>query len=316
LEDRIDGKDKMMKKAFLLIVCLSLAAAFLSAQDYKGKGRVGGLVVDQDDKPIEGVKVKLFLEKANGGFEVATNKDGKWTAPWMASGSWNVDFEKLGYGPKKIQVDIVEQRKNPEVKITMKKLEGLVVTDDLRALLDKANLLYDQKDYKGAMEAYLAMLTIFPDAYFLWRNIGNVHFVQEKYDLAEEAYKKILDKDPANVEAVLSIGNCYANRGRTDQALEWYNKIQFDKINDATVLFNIGTNYYNLAKFEDALKYYQRSIEVKKDYLDGLYQLGLTYTNLQKTTEAVAAFEQYLKIDADSPRSAQVKGFLDYLKKK
>jgi Tfp pilus assembly protein PilF len=64
------------------------------------------------------------------------------------------------------------------------------------------------------------------------------------------------------------------------------------------------------------LKFYKKAAEVQKDSSDTLYQLGLTYLNLQRNAEAVAAFESYLKIDSDSPRAAQVRSFLDYLRKK
>ena len=304
-----------MKKAILLTLCFALAAGLWAGQDYKGKGRVSGLVLDQDNKPLEGVRIKFYLPKASGGFEVVSDKDGKFLAAWMASGNWNVDLEKIGYEIKKITVDIAEQRKNPDIKLSLKKVEGLVLTDELKDGLNKANQLFEQKDYAGALAGYQAMLAKYPDAYIIWQNVGNVHFTQEKYDQAEEAYRKVLEKMPGNAEATVAIGNTFANRGQTDKALEWYGKIDFDKIKDATVLYNIGTNYYNMSKFEEALKFYQRSVEVQKDYLDGLYQLGLTYTNLQRKTDAIATFEQYLKIEPDSPRSAQVKAFLDYLKK-
>jgi tetratricopeptide (TPR) repeat protein len=284
-----------MKKTILLTLCIALAAGTLAAQDYKGKGRVNGLVLDQDNKPLEGVRIKLFLPKANGGFEIVSDKEGKFLAAWMASGNWNFDFEKMGY--------------------EIKKVVGLMLSDELKDGLTKANQLFDQKNFAGAQEAYMALLAKYPDAYIIWQNVGNAYFSQEKYEQAEEAYKKVLEKMPGSAEATIAIGNCYANRGQTDKALEWYSKIEFEKIKDATVLYNIGTNYYNMSKFEDALKFYKRSVEVQKDYLDGLYQLGLTFTNLQRKAEAIATFEQYMKIDPDSPRSAQVKGFLDYLKK-
>ena len=55
---------------------------------------------------------------------------------------------------------------------------------------------------------------------------------------------------------------------------------------------------------------------MQKDSTDALYQLGLTYLNLQKNAEAIDAFESFLKIDAESEKAAQVKGFLEYLRKK
>jgi tetratricopeptide (TPR) repeat protein len=306
-----------MKKIVLIMSMLLVASAFLAAQDYKGKGRVAGYVYDEEGKPIEGVLVKLFSVKAGEGFNVKTDKDGKWQAAWIRSGGWNVDFEKIGYAPKKIAIDISESKKNPDVEIRLKKIEGLVITDEMKDFLAKGNELFDQKDYAGALAAYEQILEKYPDAYPIYRNIGNCYFSEEKYDLAEQNYMKVLEKNPEDAETILAIGNCYTNRGDAAKALEWYGKIDFEKLDDPVVLYNVGTIYYNNSKFDDALKYYQKAVEKNPDFADGYYQLGLTYLNLQKNPEAVAAFETCLKVlPPDSPKRAQVQGFLDYLKKK
>lgn len=297
----------------LMVLAVSL---FLGAQDWKGKGRIGGIVLDKAGAPLEGVRVKLFSLKAQEGLEVKTDKSGKWTAPWIRSGGWNVDFDKIGYAPKKLSVDISENKKNPDIEISMDKIEGLVITDEMKDLLTRGNELFDKKDFTGALTVYQDLLVKYPDAYPIHLNVGNCYFAEEKYDLAEASYMKLLEKDPKNVNGIIAVGNCYANRGDPVKAQEWYGKIEFEKIDDATVLYNLGTIYYNNAKFEDALKFYKKASEKEKDSTDALYQLGLTYLNLQKNAEAVAAFEDYLKIDADSPRAGQVKGFLEYLKKK
>jgi Flp pilus assembly protein TadD/5-hydroxyisourate hydrolase-like protein (transthyretin family) len=307
----------MKKSALALGVILVLAASsFVAGQDWKGKGRLGGLVLDQSGAPLEGVTVKLFSVKAGEGTEVKTDKSGRWMAAWIRSGAWNVDFEKIGYAPKKISVEISESKKNPDVEIRLDKVEGLVITDEVKDLLTRGNELFEKKDYPGALTLYQEILTKYPDAYPVYMNVGNCHFALEKYDLAEQSYQKLLEKDPKNVNAVIAIGNCYANQGDSAKAMEWYGKVEFEKIEDPTVLYNLGTSYYNNAKFEDALKFYQKAVAKQKDSLDALYQLGLTYINLQKNAEAIAVFEDYLKIDPDSGRAGQVRGFLDYLKKK
>jgi Tfp pilus assembly protein PilF len=305
-----------MKKIVLIACVAFIASVFLAAQDYKGKGRVSGFITDEQGKPIEGVRVKLFSLKANEGFEVKTDKDGKWTAAWIRSGGWNIDFDKLGFEPKKIVIEISESKKNPEVTITLKKVEGLVITDEVKDLLTKGNELFEQKKYDEARAVFEDMVTKFPDVYPIYRNIGNCYFAQEKYDLAEQNYLKVLEKDPKNVPTILAIGNCYSNRGDSAKALEWYGKVDLEKIDDPIVLYNLGTNYYNSGKFEDALKHYQKAVDKQKDFTDGIYQMGLSYLNVQKNAEAIAAFENYLKIDPDSPRAAQVKAFLEYLRKK
>jgi len=307
-----------MRKAFIFfffIPFLALSPALLS-QDYKGKGRQIGYVFDEQGAPLEGVTVKLFSLKVQQGFQISTEKDGKWVAFGIGGGSWNVDFEKFGFIPRKISIQVNEWQRNPEIRINLKKAEGLILTDELKEMLNKGNDLFEAKKYDEAAAAYLAILEKYPDAYIMNKNVGNCYFAQEKYDEAEAYYLNILEKDPRNYEAMLLIGNSYANRGQTDKALEWYGKIEFDKIDDPIVLYNVGTNYYNNSRFEEALKYYKRATELQKDFTDGLYQLGLTYLTMGSYPDSIATFETYLKIDPDSERAGQVKGFLEFLKKK
>jgi Flp pilus assembly protein TadD len=306
----------IMRKTFLIIVSILLAGGLLSAQDWKGKGRVSGLITDPDGKPLEGVKVKLVWTKSDNGFETVTDKDGKWTAAWINKGTWNVDLDKSGYIPVKKSMEISEVNRNPELKIVMQKAEGPVLRADVEETLGKANQIFDQKDYSGALKAYNEILAKFPDLYVLWKNVGNCYFAQEQYDKAEEAYRKVLEKNANDSDALQAVGNCYFNRNQTEQALEWYGKIQFEKIADPAVLYNIGLNLFKSSKFEEALKYFKRSTEVQKDFEDGYYHLGLANTSLGKKEEAVATFELFLKLFPKSDKGAQVQGFLDYLKKK
>src|SRR5512137_380288 len=141
-----------MKKSALIagMILILAASSVVAGQDWKGKGRLGGLVLDQSGAPLEGVRVKLFSLKANEGTEVKTDKSGRWMAAWIRSGGWNVDFEKIGFAPKKIVVEISESKKNPDIEIRMDKVEGLVITDEVKDLLTRGNEMYDKKDYPGA----------------------------------------------------------------------------------------------------------------------------------------------------------------------
>lgn len=304
-----------MKKVLILLIVMSFLAGSLLAQVYKGKGRVFGVVTDEQGNPLEGVTVKLFFVKGEEGFSVKTDKDGKWMAAWIRGGQWNIDFEKIGYAPKKIAIELQEFKKNPEIKIALVKVEGLVVTDEIKEMLEKGNQLFDAQKYDEARAVYEEILTKFPDAYPIWKNVGNCYFAQEKYAEAEQAYQKILEKDPNNADAMVAIGNTFLNRGDKDKAFEWYGKVNVDKITDPVVIYNVGTMYYNNSRFSEALVYYQKAVEKQKNFTDALYQLGLTYLNLQKNQEAINAFEEYLKIDSESPRAEQVRAFLAYLKK-
>jgi tetratricopeptide (TPR) repeat protein len=305
-----------MKKTLLITLILALSSSLVLAQSYRGQGRLKGKVTDEAGKPLEGVKVALYSLKGQSGFELATNAQGEWVANYIRGGGYNIDFAKVGYEPRRISTSIPEQSNNPPIDIKLKKMEGLVITDELKAALNSGNRLFEEKKYEEAAKVYEDTIAKNPDAYIIYKNVGNCWFELQQYDKAEAAYQKVLEKEPANPDILLLIGNCYANRGEADKAMEWYNKIEFEKISDPTVLYNIGTNYTKQSKFEDALKYYKRSVEVQKDFLDGLYQLGLTYITMGKNAEAIPPFEDYLKYDSDSPRAGQVKSFLEFLKKK
>lgn len=305
-----------MRRIGLFPALLFLFTSLLAAQGYKGQGKVLGYVTDEAGNPIEGVKIKLYAVKAQSGFETTTDEKGKWRALYIRGGLWNIDFEKSGYEPRRISIELKEFDRNPDIEIRLKKIEGLVITDELKDELREGNNLFDQKKYKEAVEAYNKIIEKFPDVYIIYMNIGNCYFELEKYIEAEEYYMKVMDKDPQNQEAMLLIGNTYANRGEKEKALEWYNKIEFEKITDPIVLFNMGTNFVSQSNHEQALKYYQRAVELKPDFPDAVYQLGLVNLTLGRSPEAIAAFERYLAIDPDSERANQVKSFLEFLKKK
>ena len=305
-----------MKRLLALFLVFGALVSLAVAQDYKGKGRVVGTVTDDQGQPIPGVKVKLFSHLAKQGFEVETDAEGQWIAAWIRGGAWDIDFEKIGFMPKKIAVEIQQYGRNPDIKTVLQKAEGLILTDELKTALTEGNNLFDQGMYTEAIAAFEKILTDYPDVYVIAKNIGNSYFQMEDYDKAEEYYLKVLEKDPQNQDAMLLIGNCYANRGDSDKALEWYNQIEFEKISDPIVLYNIGTNYYNLGQYEDAVRFYRRSVEIKEDFTDGLYQLGLANLTLTNFKDSIAAFEQYLKFDPDSGRAEQVKQFVEFLKTK
>jgi tetratricopeptide (TPR) repeat protein len=306
-----------MKKAFIIVAAVALAAGSLSAQAYRsGRGRMTGVVLDTEGHPIEGVKVKLFAVKHNDGFEILTNSEGKWTATMLSGGDWNLDFEKPGYSPFKTSVVLKELERLPEIKVVLEKVEGLLLTDELKKLLGDSNRLFEQKNYTAALEGYNTILAKYPDAYIVWQNVGNCYFAQDQYDKAEEAYLKVLAKAPDDPHAIIAVGNCYLNRNQTEKALEWYNKVDSAKIDDPTVLYNIGLNYFNISRYDEAIKYFQRAVDVQKTFEDGYYQMGLAYVSMQKTTEAIAIFEQFLKQFPESAKVDQVRGFLEYLKKK
>ncbi|MCK7518288.1 MAG: tetratricopeptide repeat protein [Ignavibacteriales bacterium] len=196
----------------MTIILCSLALA----QGYKGQGRVSGIVTDEGGKPLEGVTVKLLSVKAQSGFETKTNAKGEWKAFYVRGGTWEIDFEKEVYLPKKISVDIKEHDRNPRIEIRLVKMEGFVISESLKARVNEGNQLFDAQKYEEAARVFERIVAEDPNAVILNKNIGNCYFQLQKYDLAEQSYLKVLEKEPEDAEIMMLIGNTYSNRG--DQA--------------------------------------------------------------------------------------------------
>jgi len=304
-----------MKRSIWILGLIILFSVSSFSQDYMGKARTQGIVLDEEGNPIEGVRVKLTWVKTNSSLEKITDSKGEWKASWIRGGDWNIDFEKMGYVPKNISTNFTEVAKNPTITITLVKAEEVFISDVLKEDFDKGITLYEEAKYAEAVEVFKGILEGYPDAYMMNMSIGDCYFQMEDYDQAEVYYLKHLESEPDNSDVIIAIGNCYGNRGDNETALEWYKKIDMDDIKDPVVLYNIGVFFYNSSQFNDAMLSFKKALEIKEDLLDALYQLGLAHLALGNRDGALAEFEKYLTFDRDSEKADQVRGFIEYLKK-
>ena len=305
-----------MKRIILFSAIICLFSLSVLSQDYKGKARTRGTVTDEEGNPIEGVKVKLFCVKTESGFEKFTNSKGEWIASWLKGGTWYLDFEKVGYLPKNISTELSELRKNPVIPTVLEKSEEVLMTKSVKKDFDNGYILYEEGNYIEAIEVFKKVIEDYPDAFIVNMSVGDSYFKMEEYAQAEEYYLKVLENDPENSDVMMAVGNCYSNRGDSEKALEWYNKIEIENIKDPVVLYNIGIYFYNSSQVKDSMVYFKKALELKEDFLDVIYQLGLAQLSLGNNGESLAEFEKYLKYDSESERADQVKGFIEYLKRK
>jgi tetratricopeptide (TPR) repeat protein len=309
-----------MKKSLFIAALLMLTACSLLSQVVSGKGKLKGIVWDeQSGQVLDGVTVKLFSVRAQAYFQPnpKTDSEGRWKALFLRGGSWNIDFEKAGYETKKIsyRVDETPGAKQPEIEVKLAKIAGIALTNDVVAELEKGNQLFTDKKFPEAMKAYEEILGKNPDIFIIYKNIGNCHFAMENYDKAVEYYQKLFEKQPKSAEIMTLIGNSYVNAKNMEKAMEWYQKIPFEEIKDIDTLFNIGANLTNNNKNDLAIKYFKRSVELDPDFADGYYQLGMTHTALNQIPEALEALKKFMELAPDSPNFATAKAIVDAFSK-
>ncbi|HOI44035.1 MAG TPA: tetratricopeptide repeat protein [Candidatus Aminicenantes bacterium] len=306
-------------RGIFAIVCILALPLSLMSQT-QGKGKMRGTVVDQDSGlPLEGVTVRLFSLKAREYRrpDVTTDKEGKGGAYFIKDGMWTVEFEKVGYMPQRVsfRVTLDPSERQPDLDVTLAKIQGMIVKDVIVKMVDKGNQLYSEKKYDEARGAFEQILAESPEIYIIHKSIGNCYFAQENYEKAVGSYMKVYEKQKDDADILSSIANAYNNWGKKEEALEWYKKIPPEKIKDTDTSYNAGVSIYNSGNPEEAAKYFRKAIEINPEFSEAYYLLGMASVALNKTDEALEAFNKFLALDPESPNAATAQSIIDTLSK-
>ncbi|MFC2155761.1 tetratricopeptide repeat protein [Acidobacteriota bacterium] len=311
-------------KKILLIITLIIGLSLVSfSQATAGKAKMRGVVLDAaTGDPIEGVTVKLYLVKLAAYFRPSpkTDKYGKWKAFHIRGGMWNVDFEKVGYEPKKLTYNASSRpgTKLSVIEIKLKKMEGPALDASIVEEINKARDLLNSEKVQEAINEFTVIKEKYKESSgiaIVNLYIGNAYSQLEEYTKAIVSYKEALDKYPKHNGLILSIGNSYSNMDQPDKAMEWFRKIPFEDIDNTDTFYNIGVGFYNTFKYDDALKYFLKAVEINAEYAPAYYQLGMTYTAMSKTTEAVEALKKFMELDPESPDFQTAKAIVDAFSK-
>jgi tetratricopeptide (TPR) repeat protein len=309
-----------MKKLIICLACLAFlfAGALYSQQ---GRGKIRGLVLDEETgQPIPDVTVKLTMPSLSIEFRPSpvTDSEGRWSANFLRTGMWTLEFDKVGYAPQTVSYDVryeaIALREVLTVKLRV--IKGLLLKTTVAADTKKAEKLFDEKKYPEARGILEKIIADNPEAYILYKNIGNSYFAEENYEKALEAYMKVYEKDSSRTDVVTAIANSYNNMGKKDVAAEWYKKIPVDDVKDVDTAYNAGVSLYNAGDPGDAIPYFKKSVEIDPSFADGYYQLGMASVAMNKTDEALDAFKKFLELAPDSPQAATAKSIMEALTRK
>jgi len=85
----------MRIKSLWLFIAAALSLLLIfhegAAQAGRGKGRLGGVVIDEAKKPVPSAKVVLqFMQDRSIQKETTTDKKGEWAFLGLGSGNWRI----------------------------------------------------------------------------------------------------------------------------------------------------------------------------------------------------------------------------------
>jgi lipopolysaccharide biosynthesis regulator YciM len=312
----------------LAIVALALSRPAF-AQEGKGIGRLGGLVINLEGQAIVGAKVTLvFSKNENVKLETTTNKKGEWSFIGLGTGYWSLAITAKGYVPEKKTLNISQLSVNPKVTVKLQKRglgEGTGVIEDEASfeLLETGNRLLNEQKYDDALAAYQQFLEKNPLAYQINISIGDCYRGKGEYDKAIEIYNQVIEQaktDPTlgkemTAKALAGIGNCYIKQDKIEEAQKLFEQSIESSPDDEILAYNVGEIYFSHQKYDQAIRYFELAAKIKPDWPDSYLKLGYVYLNKAETASAIPQFEKFLTLEPDTERSALVKNILNAIKK-
>ena len=310
-------------RILLTLFLISTMALLANAQAWKGKGRLTGVVKDNQGKPLEGVLVKLSNERLQAGTEVKTDSKGHWGIGGISGGTWNIDFSKDGYEPRAISTGVLELSYNKPIELSLEPAKASTAAGGTEKkavpgldLVQEGNRLVEAKDYAGGIAKFQQAMQVNPSFFELWGDIGQAYERSNQLDQALDAYKKLLEKQPENKQALMSIANIWLEKKNLDEAKKALSSLKDEDLTDAGFCYNLGASFYNANDMKDAAHYLQKAIEINPTMGDAYLQLGFALASPQMNDKegAKKAFQKVIELDPSSENAKTAQEYLASMK--
>ena len=167
---------------------------------------------------------------------------------------------------------------------------------DANSYNNQGDLLYSEKNYRAALEAYQKAVELNPSlAHALYR-IGWIQNDLEQYDEAIEplmAASRLEQTAPTYYE----LGYAYKQLHKYDQALAAYNQCLSLKPEHAAGNHDIGWIHNEQKNYVDALRYLKTALRTDPNYADAHNELGYALRNLGRNTESIEAYQAGIRLN-------------------
>lgn len=310
----------LIKLTSLITLAIFVSVSGAVAQEWRGMGRVGGFVLDEDTgQPLEGVVVKANLPTSGnrGPGESKSKKNGEWAVGGLARGEWALDFSKEGYETRSISIRVSEMGRIPPMEVKLKKKPPPVVDPNvvIKEQLTQAAAMMNAKQFADARKIYEELAAQYPEVKQFRPLIARTYYGEGNRKAAIEHLRKAAAQDPENLEVKLLLGNTLMEEGQADEARQILESMDDSKVTDPAMFLNAGIALVNERKHAEAVVWFEKAIARFPEHADGYYYRGIANLSLAKTAEAKADLEKYVSMaPADAPELATARQILASIK--
>jgi len=307
------------------LVTAVVLAAPASGQDWKGKARLDGKVVNEKGEPVAKAQLVFKLKGKENGPTTETDSKGRFAFYGFANGDWDVDVSAPGYVTFKSVIHLSELTRIPPMEIKLAAMPAAPppgpaagaakgTRAEIVPMIEQGNALLEQKDYAGARGEYEKALAVVPDNPIILRAIARTWYEEKNLDQAIGALKKAVEKDPNDNDSILLLANLQLEKGNVEEGKALLERVPAESVKDPRVYLNAGIVLLNRKNPTGAWEQFDKAAKLKPEDADAYFYRGLAALQLKKNAEAKADLEKYLQLDPNGGQAADVKDLLKSIK--
>lgn len=325
-------KRALYPSVFLLAL---LVAATASAQGWRGVGRLQGLVVDQNDKPVAGAKVTLFSVKSGNGPEpIITNAKGQWTAGGLLGGQWHIDVEAEGFEMRKTNATVSELdrlTKPLRIQLEPKPVEapkpaeeeqqkesvqvgGVEIPPEIVQAIDTGNTYLKEQKWKEAAAEFEKVVAVLSTNAQVKFTLARAYHKAGELKKAITQIQDLYAADSGNITAATLLADMLLEDEQVDAAKKVLAGMPPGAMSDPNTILNIGIRFINNNKPEDAYRYFNDAVSVAPDVAATYYYRALAALGLKKMKEAKADLQKVISMAPESSEAKDAKDMLAQIK--
>lgn len=217
----------------LLVAFLLLHPLPAATQSWAGQGRLHGVVLDDDEKPLEGAEVRLTPARppgsppAEGPAPVVTDAQGRWALGGLAQGPWRIVISAEGCIQSEGQVT-VEEGPGQRLEVVLRSLDQVLPfaaenPSSVYGWLEKGNSLLAQGRPAEARAEYQRALRVLPPDQQpeVLRAVARTYYLEKNVDAAVNALERALLFGPTDNESRQLYTALLEGLQRGDEARAW-----------------------------------------------------------------------------------------------
>ena len=338
-----------MHRLTALATTLLIALATGAAQAQVG-AMIRGTAVDEDGRPLQGVKVEIQFEGNRDlkpkTYTQTTNNKGYFARVGLPDGAYKLVLSKEGFAPTTLNTNISLGGLSDLGTIPLRAanapapatpaaspvpapgdapagaapgVDAAAIANQqekVRKLFIDAVAAAKAGNYDQAETLYKEIVAEAPMLGVAHSSLGYVYRQKKDWTSAEASYRKAIELQPDDSDNYVALAWVQQARGQTDQAVQTLSEATPKFEHNAKFLFSAGLLYYDSGKAEQAIENLQKARALDPANPEPLYYLGLLAIQKNQVDEGRKQLEQYIAASGQNPRNlATAQGLLKALKK-